>query len=50
MAIGVLDVDDVERARMSLPGHDGSHPASVSPASHHAQVPGVEGDRVLDLA
>ena len=49
VAAGVLDVDDVEGAGVSLPGHDGSHTASVSPASHHAQVAGVEGDRVLDL-
>ena len=50
MAIGVLDVDDVERSRVSLPGHDGSHSASVSASSHHAQVAGVEGNGVLDLA
>ena len=49
MAIGVLDVDDVERSRMSLSGHDGSHSASVSASSHHAQVAGVELDGVLDL-
>ena len=49
MATGVLDVDDVERAWMSLPGHDGSHPPGVSASSHHAQVAGVEGDGVLDL-
>ena len=46
---GILDVDDVERSRMSLPGHDGSHSTSVSSASHHAQVAGVELDRILDL-
>ena len=49
MAIGVLDVDDVERPGMSLPGHDGSHSTSVSTSSHHAQVAGVEGNGVLDL-
>merc|ERR1719389_952109 len=50
MAIGVLDVDDVEGARMPLPGHDGANPAGVTPASNHAQVAGVELDGVLDLA
>ena len=50
VAVGVLNVDDVERSRVSLPGHDGSHSASVPPSSHHAQVAGVELNRVLDLA
>merc|ERR1719461_1468741 len=50
MAIGVLDVDDVEGARMPLPGHDGANPAGVTPTSDHAQVAGVELDGVLDLA
>ena len=49
VAIGVLDVDDVERPGMSLPGHDGSHSTSISTSSHHAQVGGVEGNGVLDL-
>ena len=49
MAAGVLDVDDVERPGMSLPGHDGSHSTSVPASSHHAQVAGVEGNGVLDL-
>merc|ERR1719384_1765970 len=50
MAIGVLDVDDVEGARMPLTGHDGANPASVTPTGDHAQVAGVELDGVLDLA
>merc|ERR1719389_538260 len=50
MAIGVLDVDDVEGARMPLTGHDGANPAGVTPTSDHAQVAGVELDGVLDLA
>ena len=49
MAAGVLDVDDVKRSGMSLPGHDGSHSTSVPASSHHAQVAGVEGNGVLDL-
>ena len=49
MPIGVLDVDDVKRSWMSLPGHDGSHSTSVSTSSHHAQVAGVELDGVLDF-
>ena len=49
MAAGVLDVDDVERSWMSLPGHDGPPPASVPASSHHAQVAGVELDSVLDF-
>ena len=50
VAIGVLDVDDVEGARMPLPGHDGANPASVTPTGDHAQVAGVELDGILDLA
>ena len=50
VAIGVLDVDDVEGARMPLPGHDGANPAGVTPTGDHAQVAGVELDGVLDLA
>ena len=50
VAVGVLDVDDVERSRVSLPGHDGSHSASVPPSSYHAQVAGIKLDSVLDLA
>ena len=49
MPAGILDVDNVERSWMSLPGHDGSHSTSVSASSHHAEVAGVEGDGVLDL-
>ena len=43
-------MDDVEGARMPLPGHDGANPAGVTPTSDHAQVAGVELDGVLDLA
>merc|ERR1711899_371689 len=50
VAVGVLDVDDVERSRVSLSRHDGSHSASVPPSSHHAQVAGIKLDSVLDLA
>merc|ERR1712203_832054 len=49
MPIGVLNVDDVKRSWMSLPGHDGSHSTSVSTSSHHTQVAGVELDSVLDF-
>ena len=47
MAVGVLDVDDVERAGMALARHDCAHPASVSSTGDHAQVTGVELDDVL---
>jgi len=50
VAVGVLDVDNVEGAGMSLTGHDGSHPTGVTSSSDHAQVAGVELDGVLDLA
>jgi len=40
-------VDDVEGARMPLPGHDGANPAGVTPTSDHAQVAGVELDEPL---
>jgi len=49
MSIGVLDVDDIEGARMSLPmSHDADSP-QVSTADYHAQVPGVELDEVGDF-
>jgi len=50
VAVGVLDVDNVEGAGMSLTGHDGSHPTGVTSSSYHAQVTGIELDGVLDLA
>merc|ERR1719444_64066 len=50
VTVGVLDVDDVEGSGMSLTGHDGTHPAGVTPSSDHTQVARVELDRVLDLA
>ena len=50
MAAGVLDVDNVEGAGMSLTGHDGSHPTGVTSSSDHAKIAGVELNSVLDLA
>ena len=50
MAVGVLDVDNVEGAGMSLTGHDSSHSTGVTSSSYHAQVTGIELDGVLDLA
>ena len=49
MAVGVLDVDDVEGAGVALARHDGAHPAGISSAGNHAQVTGVELDDVLHL-
>ena len=50
VAAGVLDVDNVEGAGMSLTGHDGSHPTGVTSSSDHAKIAGVELNSVLDLA
>jgi len=50
VAVAVLHVHDVERTRMTLSGHDGSHTASVTSPGDHAEVAGVELDGVLDLA
>ena len=50
MAIGVLDVDNVKGAGVSLTGHDGPHSASVTSSGDHAKVARVELDSVLDLA
>ena len=50
VTVGVLDVDNVEGAGMSLSGHDSSNSASVTSSSDHAKVAGVKLDGVLDLA
>ena len=49
MAVGILDVHDVERSRMTLPMHDGSDTTGVTTAGDHAKVAGVELDDVHDL-
>ena len=38
MALGVLDVDNVERAGMSLPVNHGTHSPQVTASGDHAQV------------
>jgi len=49
VAIAVLDMDNVERSLVSLPGHDGSNSTTISTSSDHAEVASVEPDGVLDL-
>jgi len=49
VAIAVLDMDNVERSLVSLPGHDGSNSTTISTSSDHAEVASVEPDGVLYL-
>ena len=44
-----LDVDNVEGALVTLPVHDDTDTTSVSATSHHADVAGLELDRVHNL-
>ena len=48
VTIAVLDVDNVKATRVSLTGHDGTHSASVTSSSDHAQVARVELDMLSD--
>ena len=50
VAVGVLDVDNVEGAGVPLSGHDGSNSAGVTSSGDHAKVARVKLDGVLDLA
>jgi len=47
---GILDVDDVEGSRMSFTVHDDAHSPQVTASGHHADIPGLELDKVGDLA
>jgi len=47
MALGVLDVHNVEGSRVLLPGDHGSNTTGVSSSSDHAKVPNFESDDVL---
>merc|ERR1719295_893913 len=49
VTVGVLHVDYVEGARVTLPGHNGANTPGVTSSGDHAQVARVEGDGVLDL-
>ena len=49
MSSGILDVDNVERARMSFSGGDHSDATQIVATSDHDQVARVELDVVLDL-
>ena len=44
-----LDVDNVEGALVTLPVHDDTDTTSVSATSHHANVAGLELNRVHNL-
>jgi len=50
MSGGILDVDDVERSRMSLTVHDDADSPQVTTSGHHADVAGFELDEIGDLA
>lgn len=50
MTNGVLNVDNVERARVTLTVDDGTNSPQVTAASNHAEVTRVELDEVHDLA
>mmetsp|Transcript_29751 Transcript_29751/g.88351 ORF Transcript_29751/g.88351 Transcript_29751/m.88351 type:complete len:267 (+) Transcript_29751:42-842(+) len=50
VAHGILDVDDLEGARVPLAVGDGAHTADVVTAADHHGVAGLEGREVQDLA
>ena len=50
VAVGVLDVDDVEGSGMPLAVDDGSDSTGVATSGDHAKVAGLELDEVHDLA
>lgn len=50
MAKTVLDVDNVEGTHMSLSRRDNTNTTQIVTTSHHAQVAGLELDRVNNLA
>merc|ERR1712192_333308 len=47
MALGILDVDNVEWSRVLLPGYHGANTTSVGASSDHAKVSDLEDDDVL---
>jgi len=49
VALRVLDVDNIEGARMLLPGDHSAHSPCVSTSSNHTQVSNLELDAVLDF-
>ena len=44
-----LNVHNIERTRMSFPVHYGSYTTCITTSSDHAQVSGLELDRVHDF-
>merc|ERR1719516_594420 len=50
MSLSVLDVDDVEGARMFLPVDHCAHPPTVGASSGHAKVSNLKLNAVLDLS
>ena len=50
VTVGILDLHDVEGARMSLRVQDRAHTPSVSASGHHAKIARLELDKVHDLA
>ena len=49
MADGILNVDNVEGARVTLTVDDGTNSPQVTAASDHAQVARIELDEVHNL-
>ena len=49
MPEGILDVDDVKRAMVSLTVSDQANTSQVSPTSGHYNVANIELDKVLNL-
>ena len=50
MAEGILNVDDVERAMVSLAVSDQAYSSQVSPTSCHHNIANIKLDKVLYLA
>lgn len=49
MAKSILDVDNIERTRMTLTIDDGSDSPQIAATSNHAQVTRVELDEIHDF-
>lgn len=50
MAVGVLDVDNVEGSLVTFPARDDADPPQVTTSGDHADIAGIELDEVVDLS
>jgi len=50
VTISVLDVNNIERSRMSFPMHNGTDTTGITTSGDHAQISGLEFDGIHDFA